>query len=81
MKATIAGLGREGLALTRYLVTHGDQVTVTDSKPAEKLHTEIEELRDVPVQYALGGHPAEVLDGADVIYLSAGIKPHEPPFA
>ncbi|MFI5268357.1 MAG: UDP-N-acetylmuramoyl-L-alanine--D-glutamate ligase [Chloroflexota bacterium] len=81
MKATVVGLGREGTALARYLTKQGDDVTVTDAQPAEKLQTEIEQLEDVQVQFALGGHPDEVLDGADAIYLSAGIKPHQPPFA
>jgi len=81
VKATVVGLAREGLALTRYLATHGDEVTVTDAKPAGELQTEIEQLSDLSVQYALGGHPGKVLDGADVIYLSPGIKPHQPPFA
>jgi UDP-N-acetylmuramoylalanine--D-glutamate ligase len=81
VKATIVGLAREGMALARYLTRHGDQVTITDAKPAGQLSTEMGELRDVPVSYALGGHPAEVLDAADVIYLSAGVKPHLPPFA
>jgi UDP-N-acetylmuramoylalanine--D-glutamate ligase len=81
VKATVVGLGREGLALARYLTDQGDDVTVTDAQPAEKLQAEIEQLRDLPVKLALGGHPDEVLDGADTIYLSAGIKPHQPPFA
>ncbi|MFI5267316.1 MAG: hypothetical protein ACHQ7M_08075, partial [Chloroflexota bacterium] len=81
MKATVVGLGREGTALARYLAKQGDDVTVTDAQPAEKLQTEIEQLGDVQVQFALGRHPDEVLDGADAIYLSAGIKPHQPPFA
>ncbi|HEX6511831.1 MAG TPA: UDP-N-acetylmuramoyl-L-alanine--D-glutamate ligase [Chloroflexota bacterium] len=81
MKATVLGLGREGMALARYLANQGDEVTVTDVKAEEALRTEIEQLRDVPLKFALGGHPSEVLDAADVIYLSAGIKPHEPPFA
>src|SRR5205085_2465223 len=78
---TVVGLGREGLALTRYLVRNGCEVTVTDAKPAEALQAELEQLEDLPVTFALGGHPDYALDGAGVIYLSAGIKPHEPPFA
>ncbi len=81
MVATVVGLGREGAALARYLATRGDHVTVTDAKPEEALRAEIAQLEGLPITFALGGHPAEILDGADVIYLSAGIKPHEPPFA
>ncbi|HLG70036.1 MAG TPA: UDP-N-acetylmuramoyl-L-alanine--D-glutamate ligase [Chloroflexota bacterium] len=80
MKATVVGLGREGTALARYLVKQGHDVTVTDAKPAEALQPELEQLKGLPISFALGGHPSEVLDGADVIYLSAGIKPHQPPF-
>lgn len=80
-RATVVGLAREGIALARYLVAHGSEVTVTDIKPANLLTAEIEQLADVPVRFALGDHPAEVLDQASVVYLSAGIKPHEPPFA
>jgi UDP-N-acetylmuramoylalanine--D-glutamate ligase len=81
VKATVVGLAREGIALARYLARQRHAVTVTDVKPAEQLQTEINELTDLPISYALGGHPPEALDGADVIYLSAGIKPHAPPFA
>jgi UDP-N-acetylmuramoylalanine--D-glutamate ligase len=81
VKATVVGLAREGVALARYLATHGCDVTVTDMKPAAALRAELDQLADVPVAFSLGGHPAEVLDRADVIYLSAGVKPHQPPFA
>ncbi|MBV9121387.1 MAG: UDP-N-acetylmuramoyl-L-alanine--D-glutamate ligase [Chloroflexi bacterium] len=80
-RATVVGLGREGLALARYLTRHGDNVTVTDRQDAPALASEMAKLSDLRVEFALGGHPPEVLDGADTIYLSAGIKPHEPPFA
>lgn len=80
MKAVVVGLAREGVALARYLAAHGDVVTVTDVKPADQLRPEIEQLVDVPVTYELGGHSSDLLDGADSVYLSAGIRPHEPPF-
>mgnify|MGYP002402934842 CR=1 FL=1 len=79
--ATVVGLAREGLALARYLEKQGDEVTVTDTKPESELGEAVAQLAGLPVKFALGGHPAEVLDGADVIYLSAGIKPHAEPFA
>lgn len=81
MKAIIVGLGREGIALARYLSQHGQQVTITDAKPAERLQAEMAQLGDLPVSYALGGHPAQVLDSADVIYISAGVRRDLPPFA
>ncbi|HLY64599.1 MAG TPA: UDP-N-acetylmuramoyl-L-alanine--D-glutamate ligase, partial [Chloroflexota bacterium] len=80
-RATIVGLGREGIALTRYLTIHGYQVTITDMKPASHLQPEIDQLANVPVTYALGGHPESVLDEAEVIYVSAGVRRDVPPFA
>ena len=37
MNALIVGLGREGLALARYLGERGDAVTVADGRPAAEL--------------------------------------------
>jgi UDP-N-acetylmuramoylalanine--D-glutamate ligase len=69
---TIIGLGREGLALARFLVRQGAEVTVTDIKKEELLKSEMADLAGLPVKYHLGGHPEEVLD-ADVIFVSPGV--------
>ncbi len=72
-RTLIIGLGREGTALARFLVEHGAQVTVTDSKPAEQLTGALAALAGLPVALALGGHPPELLDAADIVFVSPGV--------
>lgn len=69
----ILGLARQGLALARFFVATGARVTVSDAAPAERLAGEIAALGDLPVELALGGHPLELLDDADLLCLSGGV--------
>jgi UDP-N-acetylmuramoylalanine--D-glutamate ligase len=71
--ALVVGLGREGTALTRFLAEGGARVTVTDAKPAGALATNVERLSDLPVEYALGGHPLAVLESVDLVFVSPGV--------
>jgi len=72
-RVLVVGLAREGTALTRFLVERGARVTVTDSKPAEALAGNRAALSGLPVTYALGGHPLELLDGIDIVFVSPGV--------
>jgi UDP-N-acetylmuramoylalanine--D-glutamate ligase len=78
-RALAVGLAREGTALTRFLVEHGASVTVTDAKPAEALADNVAALVDLPVTYALGGHPFALLEKADLVFVSPGV-PLDIPF-
>ncbi len=69
----ILGAARQGLALTRYLVRHGARVTLSDRGEPEALTEARAALADLPVRWALGGHPLELLDQADVLCLSGGV--------
>ena len=71
--ALVVGLAREGTALTRFLVERGARVVVTDAKPAEALGDSLAALEGLPVTYALGGHPLELLDGVNVVFVSPGV--------
>jgi len=73
-RVVILGLARQGKALARYLVGKGAQVTVSDIKAPDSLLAEREELSDLPLRYALGGHPPQLLDGADLVCLSGGVS-------
>ncbi|MFZ1752243.1 MAG: UDP-N-acetylmuramoyl-L-alanine--D-glutamate ligase [Caldilineaceae bacterium] len=74
----ILGLARQGLALCRYFVVKGANVTVSDAAPAEKLGAELAALDDLPVTLALGGHPESLLDGCDLLCLSGGVPAQIP---
>ena len=77
-RATIIGLAREGTALARFLAERGAIVTVSDLKSEEELQENIAKLRGLPIRFALGGHPEEILDQADVLFLSPGVPRDAP---
>jgi len=71
-RATVLGLGREGLAVTRFLIRQGASVTATDLKESDQLAAVLEDLAGEPVSFVLGGHPPEVLD-CDILFVSPGV--------
>jgi len=77
-EVTVLGLGRQGLALTRYYAMQGVRVTVSDSRNAIALRTEMAELSGLDVTFILGEHPVELLDGCDLLCLSGGVSPDLP---
>ena len=72
-RVLILGGGRQGQALARWLTRHGARVTVNDRQSSEAMRAAQATLADLPVTWALGGHPIELLDGADVVCLSGGV--------
>lgn len=77
----VAGLGKTGVALVRFLARRGAKVTVTDTKSAAELKGAIDELENISpggFSLALGAHPQEIFASADAIVLSPGV-PHDMP--
>lgn len=72
-RVLILGAARQGLALARWLSTHGARVTVSDTRSADELRVARESLADHQIAWALGGHPLELLDSTDVLCLSGGV--------
>jgi UDP-N-acetylmuramoylalanine--D-glutamate ligase len=72
-RVVILGLARQGTALAQYLVAQGAQVVASDAKPAEQLSDALAVLSNLPIEYALGGHPPTLLDGADLLCISGGV--------
>ncbi len=69
----MVGLGIEGVALTRYLVANGAQVTVTDSKPAGELTANLARIEGLPVKLSLGANRPEACAEADLVFVSQGV--------
>lgn len=69
----VVGLARQGKAAARYLAEQGAKVVVTDRKPAAKLGGETGELAGLDIEFILGGHPPELIEGADLLCLSGGV--------
>jgi UDP-N-acetylmuramoylalanine--D-glutamate ligase len=76
----IVGAARQGLALARYLALHGTPVVLTDQRSEDDLRPARQSLADLEdmVQWALGGHPFSLLDGARMVCLSGGVSPQLP---
>ena len=72
-RVLILGAARQGLALARWLSLHGAKVTLSDMRSAEELRVARESMAEFPIQWALGGHPLELLDSTDVLCLSGGV--------
>jgi len=69
----ILGAARQGLALARWLSLHGARVTLSDTRSADELRVARESLAEYQIDWALGGHPLELLDFADMLCLSGGV--------
>jgi len=73
-RVVVVGLARQGKALARYLAGQGARVVVTDLKPADRLVSEREELTGLDMEFVLGGHPTDLVEGADLVCLSGGVS-------
>ncbi|HEX9019393.1 MAG TPA: UDP-N-acetylmuramoyl-L-alanine--D-glutamate ligase [Anaerolineaceae bacterium] len=72
-KVLIIGAARQGLSLARYLAARGAQVTLNDQHDPAQLGDAVERLADLPITWALGSHPLELLDHTDVVCVSGGV--------
>ena len=77
-RIVILGLARQGVALARFFLREGAQVTISDIAPADQLSAPLTELAGLPVRLVLGGHPPELLDHCDLLCLSGGVPPQIP---
>ncbi len=74
-RVLVVGLGRfgGGSGVTRWLVSQGARVTVTDQAPAESLVESIEGLGGLPLTLHLGGHDPADLQQCDLVIVNPGV--------
>lgn len=70
-KVVIVGAARQGIATAAYLARHGARPVLTDARSAAPEAQAA--LAGLPVEWALGGHPLSLLDGAGLLCLSGGV--------
>ena len=77
-KVLVMGLGLlgGGLATTKWLVKHGAEVTVTDTKTKKKLTSSIKSLGSVAkeVNFVLGKHREEDFKNNDIIVVNPAVR-------
>ena len=72
-RIVVLGLARQGMALVRFLVQAGAEVTVSDLQNKAALAGPLAELEGLPMRYVLGSHPSSLLKGTDLLCLSGGV--------
>ncbi len=74
-RVLVMGLGRfgGGIGVTRWLVSQGAAVTVTDKGSAESLRGSMEQLAGLAVTYRLGEHLEADLQGCDLLVVSPAV--------
>jgi UDP-N-acetylmuramoylalanine--D-glutamate ligase len=75
----VVGLARTGVSVTRFLVSRGARVVVTDMKGRELLQEHLAALAGVQVELQLGGHDLATFRGADLVVVSPGVPMDIPP--
>jgi UDP-N-acetylmuramoylalanine--D-glutamate ligase len=77
-RVLVLGAARQGVALAHWLTLHGAIVTLSDLRPESALAEAREALRELRIEWALGGHPLELLDDTDVLCISGGVPTNIP---
>tara|TARA_B100000749_G_scaffold279661_1_gene273155 strand:+ start:139561 stop:140946 length:1386 start_codon:yes stop_codon:yes gene_type:complete len=75
-KIMVVGLGRTGVALSRFLVSKGAEVTISDHKSKAELVNYLEQIEDLEINYDLGGHTPKLFLQQNLIILSPGVSPN-----
>ncbi|UCD77644.1 MAG: UDP-N-acetylmuramoyl-L-alanine--D-glutamate ligase [Desulfobacterales bacterium] len=73
-KIVVAGLGKTGVAVARFLKNRRAAVVVTDMAPENKLASQVQEIQAMGIPMELGGHRTETFTAADLIVLSPGVS-------
>jgi len=72
-RVTVVGLGIEGVDIARYLARQGAMVTVSDSKPRQKLSERLQQVDNLGLKLALGSNRPDDIAGAEVVFISQGV--------
>ena len=74
----VAGLGREGVDLVRFLAPWAEEIVVSDRSTAEQLSGAMATIDASNVRYVLGKQAGADLRDCDEIFVSPGIPATEP---
>jgi UDP-N-acetylmuramoylalanine--D-glutamate ligase len=72
-RATVVGLGIEGVDLVRFLASRGATVTVSDAKTAEQLGPRLAEIAGIPAKLSLGANDPDDFRSAEMVFVSQSV--------
>ena len=75
-KIAVIGLGKTGVALSRFLLKHKAEVLISDHKSEAELSGPLEEVQNLPIKFELEGHNPKSLIQQDYVILSPGVPFH-----
>lgn len=78
-RVLVVGLGRTGLACTRFLKERGAEVTISETKPEDQIQEGLKEIERFKVRVETGGNREESFLNADFIVVSPGVSLNIPP--
>ncbi len=70
---TVVGLGIEGVDFVRYLARRGANVTISDSKPPDKLADRLQDVEGLPVSLSLGSNDNAAVTEAEAVFVSQSV--------
>lgn len=70
----VVGIGAENTPLIQYLVRAGAAVTACDRKPLHELGRYLEALEGIPVRFSTGKDYLKGVRGADLMFLTPGMR-------
>jgi UDP-N-acetylmuramoylalanine--D-glutamate ligase len=82
LRVLVVGLGRfgGGVGVTRWLISQGASVTVTDLASRDQLADSIAQIADLDVNWRLGGHDPADLDAIDLAVVNPAVNKVESEF-
>ena len=75
-KIAVVGLGKTGIALSKFLHSQGARVLISDHKSEAELSDYLEEIKDFPFKLELEGHNPKTFIQQDCVILSPGVPSH-----
>ena len=72
-RLVILGLARQGMALARFAAQAGAEVVISDLRTHTQLQASIDLLDGLDIDYVLGEHPMNLLEGIDILAISGGV--------
>lgn len=77
-RIVILGAARQGTALAKFAAGAGASVLLSDLRSAETLAAVLADLDGLGIEFMLGRHTPEMLDGADLLAISGGVPADAP---
>lgn len=77
-RVLVVGLGKSGMSAALFLKQHGARVTVSDTRSAEDLATQIPALLEAGIMVESGGHGLLTFRRQDLIVVSPGVPMETP---